>query len=170
MEIRVAARADLDAYVDLLEEAGAWLWERGIRQWEPGSHRAQRRRLARDAARGCVRLAWIDGRLAGGVVLDPDTPALWSDRPEPAAYVYKLAVARAFAGRGVADALLDDCESAASAAGRVRLDCWSGNARLRAYYAERGFCECGDAREHGSVVTRFEKRLRPALESARDRA
>ena len=172
LDIHVAAPDEIDAFVALLEEAGAWLWERGIRQWEPGSHDAQRPRLARDLERGCVRLVRLDGRVAAGVILDWAPGPVWKERPGEAGYVSKLAVARAFAGRRLGHALLRDCESATGGTGRefVRLDCWSGNDRLRAYYAERGYRDCGEAETHGFSVARFEKRLRRALESRADRA
>ena len=41
LDVQVAGPGEIDAFVALLEEAGGWLWRRGIRQWEPGSHRAQ---------------------------------------------------------------------------------------------------------------------------------
>jgi hypothetical protein len=55
----------------------------------------------------------------------------------------------------------------------VRLDCWSGNDRLRAYHADNGYVDCGEPEDHGSLVARFEKRMLAnsrALESRGDRA
>ncbi len=175
LDVQVAGPGEIDAFVALLEEAGGWLWRRGIRQWEPGSHHAQLPRLTRDLGRGCVRLARIEGKQAAGVILDWERRALWKDRPGDAGYVYKLVVARALAGRGVGLALLRDCESHTARSGRefVRLDCWSGNDRLRAYYADNGYLDCGAAEDHGSRVARFEKRVLAkshALESRGDRA
>ncbi|MBW2282834.1 MAG: GNAT family N-acetyltransferase [Deltaproteobacteria bacterium] len=159
LEISVARAGDLDAYVDLLEEAGSWLWEREIRQWEPGSHRAQRPRLARDVERGAVRLARAGAQLAGGVILDWERGPVWDGFEGEAGYVYKLVVARASAGRGVGARLLRHCEEETRQRGRrwVRLDCWSGNARLRAYYEDAGYAPRGQAREHGASVSLFEK-------------
>ncbi len=175
LEVQVAGPGELDAFVALLEGAGGWLWRRGIRQWEPGSHHAQLPRLTRDLERGCVHLARIEGKLAAGVILDWERGPLWQDRPGDAGYVYKLAVARALAGRGVGLALLRHCESHTAQSGRqfVRLDCWSGNDRLRAYYADNGYVDCGEAEEHGARVARFEKRVLAkshALESRGHRA
>ncbi len=174
-EIGVAHWRELEPFVDLLEEAGRWLWERGIRQWEPGSHRAQRSRLARDIERGAVRLARIGPKLAAGVILDWQRGPLWDGFDghgfeREAGYVYKLVVARSCAGRGVGAALLRHCEDETRLAGRlfVRLDCWSGNARLRAYYEDAGYTAKGEAEEHGAVVSLYEKRVSrygPSLES-----
>lgn len=161
LDVQVAGPAELDAFVALLEEVGGWLWKRGIRQWEPGSQHAQLARLTRDLGRGCVRLARIEGRLAAGVILDWERGPLWKDRRGDAGYVYKLAVVRALAGRGVGLALLRDCESHTARNGRqfVRLDCWSGNDRLRAYYEYAGYVARGEAEEHGAIVSLYEKRV-----------
>ncbi len=163
-EIAVARSRELEQFVDLLEEAGRWLWERGIRQWEPGSHRAQSPRLARDIERGAVRLARFGPRLAAGVILDWERGPLWDGLDGcgfegEAGYVYKLVVARACAGRGIGAALLRHCEDETRLAGRpfVRLDCWSGNRRLRAYYEDAGYTARGEAEEHGAVVSLYEK-------------
>ena len=169
LNVKAAAPADLDEVVALLEEAGTWLWQRGIRQWEPGSHLAQRPRLVRDVDRGRLLVARIDAALAACVVLDPEPNPVWSDRPGAAAYVYKLAVSRAFAGRGLGREMLGDCESRTAESGLplLRLDCWAGNSRLRAYYEHAGFISCGEADEHGARVARFEKDVSSALESPR---
>ena len=166
LEVAVAQSGELAQYVDLLEEAGSWLWQRGIRQWEPGSHRAQRPRLARDIERGAVRLVRIGTRLAAGVILDwqrsTQRSTVWNGFEGEAGYLYKLVVARACAGRGVGAALLRHCEDETRLEGRpfVRLDCWSGNARLRAYYENAGYAARGQGEEHGAIVSLYEKRVR----------
>jgi hypothetical protein len=36
MQLRSASAKEVDAFVDLLEDAAAWMRERGIDQWRPG--------------------------------------------------------------------------------------------------------------------------------------
>jgi hypothetical protein len=43
----------------------------------------------------------------------------------------------------------------------LRLDCWDGSARLRAYYRAAGFAELEAAPSHGFRVRLFERRARP---------
>jgi GNAT superfamily N-acetyltransferase len=75
--------------------------------------------------------------------------------------VSKLVVARSHAGRGIPLGILRFAESHARAIGHalLRLDCWDGNARLRAYYRDAGFAELESADEVGWRVRLFERAL-----------
>ena len=42
IRITLAGEAALDDFVEVLEAAAVWLWDRDIPHWEPGSMRAQR--------------------------------------------------------------------------------------------------------------------------------
>lgn len=81
---------------------------------------------------------------AATITLDRDADArLWTPEEiaEPALYVHKLAVDRAYAGTGLGSALLDWAGEQAVQQGAkwLRLDAWSTNLRLQAYYLEHGF-------------------------------
>lgn len=55
---RIEARGAeaLPGFIDLLEEAGKWLFERGIAQWPPGSNRALEPQLRAWLERGALLL------------------------------------------------------------------------------------------------------------------
>ncbi len=156
--ITVADEGSLDSVVDLLEEAAAWLWSRGIHQWEPGSMRAQRPVFLRWLRSGGLAVATSGHELAGACFLVDEPSREWAGKAGPALYLHKLAVARAHAGRGVADQLLGWCVERARERGvpLLRLDCWDGNATLRAYYRAAGFLELDAVESLGYSVRRFE--------------
>lgn len=70
-------------------------------------------------------------------------------------------MARPFATRGVAHALIAWCRERARERGspRLRLDCWDGNATLRAYYRAAGFRELEAVPEHRYAVRLFEMEI-----------
>jgi GNAT superfamily N-acetyltransferase len=100
------------------------------------------RTCATDIARGqrILLAAWVDGRLAGSVMLDLAMPQNQAHRAE----VQKLLVDPAFRGRGVARALMREIEQAAIAAGRslLVLDTRAGDAAER-LYRSGGWTEAG---------------------------
>jgi GNAT superfamily N-acetyltransferase len=172
--IAVASEADLAPFLDLLESAATWLWDRGIQQWPPGSMRAQEPLLlraaragelviARDAAAraGELVIARDAAALAGGCVLTADPTPEWDGHAGDALYVHKLVVARSQAGSGLAQRILDWCARRAGERGvsGLRLDCWDGNARLRALYRDAGFRELEAVPSLGYEVRLFERPL-----------
>lgn len=158
-EIAAGGPGDLPGFVAVLEETAAWLWGRGIRQWEPGSMRAQEPTLASWAAAGHLLVARDARAVVGGCFLVPEAGREWSGRDGTALYLHKLAVARAHARRGIARRILAHCDEVARTHGvpRLRLDCWDGNARLRAFYRDAGFRELEAVPSHGYAVRLFER-------------
>jgi GNAT superfamily N-acetyltransferase len=161
MTIAPGTGHDLPRFAELLEELGAWLWERGIHQWAAGSSRAQLPLLSRYVDSGALLLARDADRLAGGCIVTSVASPEWSERPGPAAYVHKVAVARHAAGRGLGARLLGAAADWAREREwpRLRLDCWDGNAVLRRYYRDRGFAELDAVPSHGYIVRLFERTL-----------
>ena len=161
LHIHEESAAKLDAYIDLLEEAAGWLWARGVRQWRPGEHRAARAGLAAQLQSGCLILAELDGRLAGGCLLTEVAPACWPDAAPDALYLSGLVVARWAAGQDLGARILDAAAEAARRRGaaRLRLDCWDGNDFLKGYYGTRGFEDMGRVREKDYWVRLFERAL-----------
>ncbi|GII60543.1 hypothetical protein Skr01_06280 [Sphaerisporangium krabiense] len=148
LTLRTATLDDLPGVLALLAEAAGWLNGRGIRQWPAGGFPAARiepliaeRTLyvldgAEDAGEG--------GMPAATVALDGHAdPEFWrrSDHPETGLYVHKLAVNRAFSGRGLGETLLDWAALRVAATGRrwLRLDCSKDNPALQGYYRGLGF-------------------------------
>jgi GNAT superfamily N-acetyltransferase len=148
------------AALDIWREAAQWLADAGRPLWPPAIFDDG---FLTDAhARGVVLGAAIDGRLAGVALLQWRDDLWWPDRPaDGAAYVHKVAVARAAAGRGVADALVAESERRARSRGIgiLRLDTARDRPKLCALYERLGFRPI-DVRTVGSFVgVRFEKQL-----------
>jgi len=158
--VRAASVDELEVVLDVLGDAASWLHRRGIEQWpeqfdratvlpavERGETWLASAPLA-DAPFGTVTVQWADD-------------LIWPDAGSgEAGYVHRLAIRRTAAGSG--RALLSWAEQHVGAAGRslVRLDCWSGNARLRQYYEGQGYRPAGERSESTWTVARYEKRLR----------
>ncbi len=159
MIISEADQTRLDAYIDLLEEAAAWLWARGVRQWRPGEHRAACSDLLAQLRSGALILAAEEQRLAGGCLLTEIAPACWPDAPADALYLSGLVVARWAAGRDLGGMILDEAMRVVRRRGkaRLRLDCWDGNEFLKTYYRAHGFQDLGRVQEEDYWVRLFEQ-------------
>ena len=106
-------------------------------------------------------VARSESELAGGCFLVPQPGPAWAGHSGEALYLHKLVVSRAHAGQGLAQRLLAGAEERARGAGvsRLRLDCWDGNARLRAFYRDAGYRELEAAPSLGYAVRLFEREL-----------
>ena len=73
--------------------------------------------------------------------------------------MHRLAVRRTYPGIG--PGLLEWAAAQVASAGRsfLRLDCWSGNEPLRAYYEAARFSYRGDTSESSWTVSRYERRV-----------
>jgi GNAT superfamily N-acetyltransferase len=112
------------------------------------------------ARNGGLVLVCCGSELAGGCFLVGESGPEWRGRPGAALYLRKLAVARSHAGRGVAGSLLDWCRDRAGERGvPLRLDCWDGSVKLRAFYREAGFRELEAVPSHGYAVRLFEMEI-----------
>lgn len=139
--IRRALPHDISAIVGLLSEAGEWLGQRGLDQWQ---YPPRRERIRAGVDAGHVYVVEALGRAMATLTLDDHAdPEFWtaSDDPDDALYVHRLAVARAASGHELGSALLDWAGRQAQAAGRrwLRLDAWRTNPDLHRYYLDRGF-------------------------------
>jgi GNAT superfamily N-acetyltransferase len=165
----VASPGQLPDVLAVLDEAAAWLRERGVEQWPA---RFDPSWVEGAVRRGETWLAVAGGTAAGTVTLDLADP-VWDEAPAAdALYVHRMAVRRAAAGLGAV--ILDWAAGVAREQGRaaLRLDCVASNRRLRGYYEAAGFAHRGDATVRGApgqrlddgpvtVVSRYERRLAP---------
>ncbi|MET7679604.1 GNAT family N-acetyltransferase [Streptomyces sp. NPDC005423] len=141
MRIVPARPGDLPELLAFRAEAAGWLSRRGTDQWQLPypAHR-----LLRTIEDGVVFLV-LDGSVtAATITVTPDGEAgLWTaqELSEPSLYVNKLSVARTHAGRNVGGRLLDWAGDRARRAGAewLRLDAWTTNEGLQAYYLRQGF-------------------------------
>ena len=143
MNVRRCQARDVAVVAGLLDEATVWVGERGYEQWPLPFPRDE---LEAAVERGEVYVAEVDREVVATVTLLWDDPMYWGDRPPDAAYVHKLAVRRACAGRRIGSAIVEWADMTAAAAGRafLRLDCLADNPGIRSYYEELGFDHRGD--------------------------
>jgi GNAT superfamily N-acetyltransferase len=143
VNVRRCQAQDVAVVAGLLDEATVWVGERGYEQWPLPFPRDE---LEAAVERGEVYVAEVDGEVVATVTLLWSDPMYWGERPPDAAYVHKLAVRRACAGRRIGSAIVEWADATAAAAGRMflRLDCLAGNPGIRAYYEELGFEHRGD--------------------------
>jgi GNAT superfamily N-acetyltransferase len=126
----------------IMTEASHWLLERGEPLWMPDevTEGALRKRcppesvlvgIAGGEPVAAALLEWRDERCWPGVV--------------DAGFIHRLAVRRAWAGQGYAEALLANAAGRTAAAGRtsMRLDCLADRHRLCAFYERCGFERTG---------------------------
>ncbi|MFF8618151.1 GNAT family N-acetyltransferase [Streptomyces sp. NPDC015350] len=138
-----AEPSDLTRLIKFRTDTADWLRPKGIDQWSLPFPPEQ---MAASIARGEVYLfkehAAADA--AATVTLDREADdLLWTheEQLEAALYVHKLTVDRAHAGTGLGARILDWAENRAVQAGArwLRLDAWTTNPRLQAYYLDQGF-------------------------------
>lgn len=160
-EIRSAGSEALPAFIALAEEAAAWLWARGIRQWKPGGIRAKEAELLDKLGQGRLVTAITEGETVAGCLLTQLAPPQWRGREAAAAYLERLVVARAHAGRGLAQAIVAASEALVRQDGldTLRLDCWAGNEVLKTLYRGLGFRDVAEVANEGHRVCLFEKSL-----------
>ena len=102
MNVRRCQARDVAEVGALLDEATVWVGERGYEQWPLPYPREE---IASAIDRGEVYVAELDGDVVATVTLLWDDPTYWGERPADAAYVHKLAVRRACAGRRIGHAI-----------------------------------------------------------------
>jgi ribosomal protein S18 acetylase RimI-like enzyme len=159
VNIRRCQAQDVAAVAELLDEATAWVGERGYEQWPLPYPRED---LSAAIERGEVYLAELDGEPVATVTLLWDDPQYWGDRPPDAAYVHKLAVSRACAGQRIGSAIVEWADATAARAGRdfLRLDCLRDNPGIRAYYERLGFEYRGDLVVNDRGMSIYERPVR----------
>lgn len=170
----------LDVILELVEDTAAWLRGKHTDQWAtPWPDQPSRdERVRQDLAAGKTWIVW-DGIIAAGTITiganDPVDPAgnhVWPDdrRLERALYVRRVITRRkTHAGLGLGAALLDWASAAAErkmGTPLIRIDVWTDNLDLHAYYQHQGFvlCEIRDPTALPGYPSRalFERRTSPA--------
>lgn len=155
----------LERFIDLLEQVGAWFWQKGIKQWVPGTFRNNRHRLVHFVRNGCLLLVYQNTELAGGCILseiNPGWPTSFAeDSANEAMYLNSLVVARFVAGQGLGTRIIDACTKMVCERGKcvLRLDCWEGNTFLKSYYRQHGFKMLATIPENDYYVRLFEKNI-----------
>jgi len=146
LAIAAATSSELDATLAVLDDAAAWLQQRGVDQWRAGQWK--RERIGEAIDRGEVHLARLDGAIVGTISLQWSDEFFWPGWPLDAGYVHRLAVGAKWHGHAIGRALLEWAVRTSAAQGRtyVRLDCVCENAKLRSYYEGLRFTYRGERR------------------------
>ena len=136
-DLGLAGPEDVTAVAGVLQEAARWITTWRSQLWDPAL--VGEAFVAPIVAARQMLTARTEGRIAGVMIALPEDPHFWPDRPAgEALYLHKLAVRRAYAGRGVPAALIDHAAGLARAQGRrlLRLDC---DPPLARFYQGLGF-------------------------------
>jgi len=164
-QIREAEEADIDAVVAVLREAAEWLDGQGMPMWKADE-------LTTESIAAGVRNKEVfvavtgagerNEEIAGTLKFQMEDELFWPDVPlGEAAYVHRLAVRRAYAGRGVTGMMLRWAAERARGLGRayLRLDCEAQRVKLRAMYEGFGFLYHSDQQVGPYYVARYEMRV-----------
>ncbi len=141
-----AGMDDLENIKELLVQAGKWLREKGLKQWDYYVHDldGNTAEVIESIERGSTYLL-RDGQVNAGTITVEDSPGewdrgVWDDDAagDDAVYVHRLVVNRSYAGRGLGAKLLNWAENHAAKQGktRLRLDCLASNKSLNDYYKQ----------------------------------
>jgi RimJ/RimL family protein N-acetyltransferase len=148
LEIRPGRQGDVDAVLELFDEAIEWLVARGLSgQWgeQPFSTRPDMRDLVRRTLNeNEVRVAEHQQAVVG-VIAAGGCPPYVPTNPVPELYVSLLISSRRLGGNGVGAQLLDLACQLARERGRrmIRVDCWADSPRLISFYERHGFSRDG---------------------------
>lgn len=146
LSIRLAGPDDAPVILDILNEAVHWLAAKGLDQWQwPDQFTAER--TSAHINRGEVYLAYLQNVAVATLALQWSDPHIWGELDGDAGYLHRLAVRRAYAGRGFGRELLDWASGEVAAAGKryLRLDCDATNPGLCDYYQTLGFAYRGES-------------------------
>jgi len=155
--VRTANGDDHHVISQVLREAAAWLEAQGMPMWRDNELLPEH--IASDVADGTFVVGECASETVAVMKLQLEDPLFWPDLPAgEAAFVHRLAVRRAFAGRGVSTAMLRWAVARTRQLGRryVRLDCEAARPRLRAVYEGFGFRHHSDRQVGPYLVARYE--------------
>lgn len=148
--LRRASIDDFEAVRSLLMAASRWLRTKDTDQWAaPWPDRNERdERIMQAIEAGRTWIAWDHSRPAATLTASPNHHGIWPETEgrELAVYVRRITVRREYSGIGLGGQLLDWAGMRAArdyGARWVRVDVWTTNKRLHAYYEKRGFAYLG---------------------------
>jgi len=176
--LRKGTPAQTDVVRELVDEAAEWLRGKNTSQWAtPWPDRGGRdNRILEDLALGRTWVLWDDAIAVGTITIDTVDPVdpsknhVWPAHTlsESALYVHRVIVRRSHAGLGLGARLLDWASAVATrliGSPLLRIDVWTDNWDLHAYYRRQGFtlCEYRDPKELPDYPARalFERRVSP---------
>ena len=154
--LRRATVREQPIVIGLIDEASAWLRGKDTDQWaSPWPDREARdARVRAGLERGETWIVWAgDAPAATMTICQTANPDVWGKIGEDAAvYVHRLVVGRSYAGRDLGGIMIDWAVQRECAVRRVewvRVDVWTTNTALHAYYERQGFVRCGNCADPG---------------------
>lgn len=154
LDIRRGTREDVGVVLGLLDEAVAWLVDRGqTGQWGTEAFSARpagREQIHSAVADGDLRIAERGEQPVGALIVGnrpPHVPPV--DQPE--LYINLLVSSRRHAGQAIGVRLVEIAIDLARAQGArlLRVDCWARASTLVAWYERQGFARDGAFELHG---------------------
>jgi GNAT superfamily N-acetyltransferase len=165
LDLRLGTVEDHKRILYLIDETARWLATLGTTQWQkqwPSLH-ARDDRVRAGLSEDRTWTVWDGGILAATVtVQDKPDPRLWPDAAaNEAVYPCRFVVDRMYAGQGLGAELMDWVGRSARdgyQARWIRIDVWTDNLALHAYYMRQGFEPMGLAPLRGyPAAARFQK-------------
>jgi predicted N-acetyltransferase YhbS len=166
LQIRPAEMDDMPSIIGLIDDAAQWLQtEKNSDQWQrPWPDKSARDQRIRRGIK--VTRTWMaedDDGLVGTVSFGRGgNKKLWTvrERNQPAVYVSRLIVSRRHAGEGIGADLIDWAGQRGVVgwnAELIRVDVWTSNDALQAYYKRQGFahvrtCQFDDPWDYPSAA------------------
>jgi GNAT superfamily N-acetyltransferase len=149
----------------LVREAADWLrnskeTDQWVTPWPDLAGHIER--IRNDLLKGKVWLVWDGTTTAATITVDTQGPLALNEQPvwpadklrESALYVRRVIVRRRYAGRGLGAALLDwaaDTARRNHETALIRIDVWTTNLNLHAYYIGQRFTPC-EGRDPGELA------------------
>jgi GNAT superfamily N-acetyltransferase len=161
-----ASERDLGVITGLIDEAANWLRTKNTDQWAQPWPSVEDRsdRILTDLLADRTWIAWDGDTPAATFTASAEHNLIWpaETRRESAVYVCRLVVRRSHSGQGLGARLLDLAGIRAKrevGARWVRVDVWTTNRALHAYYTQQGFEFCGfcENADHYPAAALFQK-------------
>ena len=152
--------AELPVFSGVLQGVARELAARGVGLWAP--EKLTPGELLRAYRIDELRLGWLDEQPVATMVLQGRDRLFWPELTgDDTLFVHKVAVDRAFAGRGLAATLLNAARDEALARGKLflRLDTAADRPKLRALYEGYGFSPVDERVVGRFTVARYELAL-----------
>ncbi|MEG1164849.1 MAG: GNAT family N-acetyltransferase [Oscillospiraceae bacterium] len=151
MEHRLGRMSDINAIMQIVDQAKKFLAESGVSQWQSGYPNEEN--FAQDINEGICHVFFEDERLVGVIAISFAGDELysgiengsWLSGDAPYAVVHRSAVDENCRGRGIAYEMLSFAENIAAEQGikSVRIDTHQDNKPMRTLLKKRGYVPCG---------------------------
>lgn len=138
--IRRVNESNITEFSSILIEAAQWMIANGFENWDPKALTEEN--ISDKCSIGELYICYVNDKPAGCLKLQEKDEIFWPEYKEnDALYIHKLAVGRAYSGKGIAPYMIDWAKKETKRAGRkyLRLDCIADRKRLCDFYERNGF-------------------------------